>query len=126
MNLFEMIKEFHTKFGLEYSGKPRTLPRDLRNFRMDFMEEELSEYAIAASNNQDLHSELDALVDLVYVAIGTAYLQGFDFNEAFKRVHEANMKKIRVQRIADSKRKSQYDVVKPEGWTAPDLTDLVK
>lgn len=125
MNLFELIKEFHVKFELEYNGKPRTLPVDLRHFRLDFMEEELSEYAHASANGFK-HLELDALVDLVYVAIGTAYLQGFDFNEAFKRVHEANMQKVRAKRIADSKRKSQYDVIKPEGWVAPDLSDLVK
>jgi predicted HAD superfamily Cof-like phosphohydrolase len=125
MNLYDLIKEFHTKFGLEYKDKPRTLSRDLRNFRLDFMEEELAEYA-HASHQKDLAKELDALVDLVYVALGTAYLQGFNFNEAFKRVHEANMKKVRANKLTDSKRGSLYDVVKPEGWTAPDLTDLVK
>ena len=124
MNIFELIKEFHTKFGLEYNDKPRALPRDLRNFRIDFMEEELTEYAVSAANG-DKHGQLDALVDLVYVAVGTAYLHGFDFNEAFKRVHEANMKKVRATSFRDSKRGSVYDVVKPEGWTAPDLTDLV-
>jgi predicted HAD superfamily Cof-like phosphohydrolase len=126
MDLYALIKEFHTKFGLEYTGKPRTLSRDLRNFRMEFMEEELAEYAVAAAHHKQLHSELDALVDLVYVALGTAYLQGFDFNEAFKRVHEANMKKVRASSLTDSKRGSIYDVVKPEGWAAPDLSDLVK
>lgn len=125
MNVFELIKEFHTKYGLEYTGKPRELPRDLRNFRMDFMEEELSEYAVCIASG-DLHGQLDALVDLVYVVVGTAYLQGFDFNEAFRRVHEANMKKVKATSLKDSRRGSIHDVVKPAGWTAPDLTDLVK
>ena len=124
MNLFEMIKEFHIKFGLEYNGKPRTLPRDLRYFRLDFMEEELNEYAHASANGH-MHNELDALVDLVYVALGTAYLHGFDFNEGFRRVHEANMKKVRAVEVRESKRRSVYDVIKPEGWIAPDLSDLV-
>lgn len=124
MDVFALIKEFHTKFKLEYAGKPRSLPRDLGHFRMDFMEEELSEYAHAVGH-QDLEKQLDALVDLVYVAVGTAYLQGFDFNEAFKRVHEANMKKVRAVDVKDSKRRSVYDVIKPEGWTPPDLSDLV-
>ncbi len=125
MDLYALIKDFHTKFGLEYNDKPRTLPSDLRHFRIDFMDEEVAEYA-TASYDGNLHDQLDALVDLVYVALGTAYIQGFDFNEAFKRVHEANMKKVRANRLTDSKRGSLYDVVKPEGWTAPDLSDLVK
>jgi predicted HAD superfamily Cof-like phosphohydrolase len=124
MDPFECIKDFHKKFGLTYEGKPRTLPKDLRNFRTDFMEEELNEYAMAAAQ-ENKHDQLDALVDLVYVVLGTAYMQGFDFNEAFKRVHEANMKKVRAVTLKDSKRGSIYDVVKPEGWTAPDLNDLV-
>jgi predicted HAD superfamily Cof-like phosphohydrolase len=54
------------------------------------------------------------------VALGTAHYEDFDFNEAFKRVHEANMKKVRKP----SKR-SQWDVVKPEGWLAPNIKDCV-
>jgi len=125
MDLFALIKEFHTKFRLEYNDKPRALPKDLGYFRTEFMDEELSEY-VYATNIDDKEKQLDALVDLVYVAVGTAYLHGFDFNEAFRRVHEANMKKVRAVDVKDSKRRSTYDVVKPEGWTAPDLSDLVK
>jgi predicted HAD superfamily Cof-like phosphohydrolase len=125
MNLYDLIKEFHVKFELEYKDKPRTLPLELRHFRIDFMEEELVEY-IEASHSGNLEKQLDALVDLVYVALGTAHMQGFDFNEAFKRVHEANMKKIRATNAESSKRKSAFDVIKPPGWSPPDLSDLVK
>jgi predicted HAD superfamily Cof-like phosphohydrolase len=121
MNLFNDIKEFHEKFGLDYQGPPRQLDLELRVFRKDFMKEELTEYC----QSDDLHGQLDALVDLVYVALGTAYMQGFDFNEAWRRVHEANMKKVRADRADQSKRGSTFDVVKPPGWTAPDLRDLV-
>jgi len=133
-DLYKDIQEFHKKFKLEYDGDPRELPHKLFNFRLAFMQEELNEYrdaywfasAVPKNGKVDLEGQLDALVDLVYVAIGTAYMHGFDFNEAWRRVHEANMKKIRTQRISDSKRASEYDVVKPEGWTSPDLSDLCK
>ncbi len=75
---------------------------------------------------QGLADMLDALVDQVYIALGTAYLHGFNFNEAWRRVHEANMKKARVSSAVESRHGSAYDIVKPEGWTAPDHTDLVK
>lgn len=119
------IKDFHTKFRLTYDGPPRQLPYELVTFRAIFMHEELQEYGLAV-DDENLEKQLDALVDLVYVALGTAYLHGFDFNEAWRRVHTANMKKVRAESAVDSKRNSPFDVVKPEGWVAPDLSDLVK
>jgi len=68
--------------------------------------------------------QLDALVDLAYVVLGTAFMHGFDFNEAWRRVHAANMQKVRATSPDVSKRNSSLDVVKPEGWTPPDLSDL--
>lgn len=144
--LFADIAAFHEKFGLEYGGKPRFLPEELATFRIGFMAEELGEYCLddiaitegidvmfrellqenAVPQTVPLDKQLDALVDLVYVALGTAYLQGFNFNEAWRRVHEANMRKVRATRAEDSQRGSTSDVVKPVGWTAPDLSDLVR
>lgn len=119
------IQDFHEKFGLGYDQGPRALDRELHKFRQAFMQEELDEYE-AAHEADDLEGQLDALVDLAYVLLGTAYLQGLPFAEAWRRVHEANMAKVRVERAEDSKRGSTFDVVKPEGWTAPDHSDLVK
>ena len=123
--LTEDVKAFHEKFGLGYSGPPRQLTGDYHDFRQGFMQEELDEYQ-AAHEAGDLAGQLDALVDLVYVALGTAYLQAFPFGEAWRRVQAANMAKVRVERASDSKRGSTFDVVKPPGWAAPDHSDLVR
>lgn len=139
---FKDVAEFHRKFGLEYEGKPRALPRALQAFRDKFHREELREYGVAtqrlarllakqeeASIDDEVALELshalDALVDEMYVLLGTAYLHGFDFNAAWDRVHAANMAKVRAQRAADSKRKSRFDVVKPPGWQPPRIQPLV-
>jgi len=97
---------------------------ELEAFRVKFLYEELEEYveALAMANKAQA---LDALIDLIYVALGNAYLHGFKFDEGFWRVHEANMAKVRAERKGDSKRGTTYDIVKPAGWTAPDLGDLV-
>jgi len=139
-NLFHDIKAFHEKFGLTYNGPPRVLEEELAKFRVGFLAEELGEYCLDHQNTEELvhqvkenmapqnvplDKQFDALIDLVYVALGNAYLHGFDFNEGWRRVHEANMKKVRALRAVDSKRGSTYDVVKPEGWVPPSLTDLV-
>lgn len=138
------IFDFHFKFGLEYEGPPRVLPPDLAKFRIKFVDEEANEYCkheaaasaerfiltASASDpaNYAFHLEhmLDGLVDLVYVAIGTSHLHGFDFREAWRRVHAANMKKVRAKSADDSKRGSTWDVVKPEGWSPPSHIDLVE
>jgi predicted HAD superfamily Cof-like phosphohydrolase len=142
--MWDDIISFHTKYKLSYGGEPRLLPDDLHDFRVLFIGEELEEYAglpkgvLTDFLKQQLQSrgpqvdslkvredQLDALVDMTYVVFGTAYLQGFNFAEAWRRVHRANMSKIRVERIEDSKRGSAFDVVKPQGWKPPCHADLV-
>lgn len=124
VDMVQDILDFHKRYGLEYSGPPRALPEDLADFRKQFMFEEAIEYADACAVN-DQHEMFDALIDLVYVALGTAHLHGFDFAEGWKRVHAANMKKQRAKLAHESKRGTMYDVVKPEGWQPPNLSDLV-
>lgn len=113
------IRDFHVKFGLEYSGVPRLLPQDLADFRIKFLNEEFQEYIKAVAEN-DLEGSLDALVDLVYIALGTAYLQGLPFKAGWDIVQNCNMTKVRAAADgANSKRGSKYDIVKPEGWQGP-------
>lgn len=124
-DLFKDIQDFHEKFGLKYDGEPRFLDADHEMFRTMFLYEEMEEImdGIATSNMEEI---FDGLIDLVYVALGTAYLMGLDFNEGWRRVHEANMAKVRVDHPENSKRGSAFDVVKPEGWEPPYLTDLIR
>ncbi len=121
------IVEFHEKFMARYDGPPRDLPTDLQDFRLGFLEEELTEYEEEGVEKGDREKQFDALIDLVYVAIGTAYLNGFDFREGWRRVHAANMAKVIANPEGDSRshRDAKFDVVKPEGWTPPDHSDLV-
>jgi len=126
MDFFDKIKEFHVKFGIPHNEQPGFLGLEMQQFRIIALAEEFEEY-VDAVREKDLEGALDALVDLVYFALGTAYIHGFDrFDEAFDRVHEANMKKVRAERPSDSKRGTGFDVIKPEGWTAPRLTDLIE
>jgi len=124
---FKDIVDFHRKFGLE-PMKKEALDNDLATFRFAFMSEELDEWATADAD-RDLHGCLDGMIDLVYVALGTLVMHGFteaEMREAWRRVHEANMKKMRATSPGDSKRKTTYDVIKPRGWVPPDLSDLCR
>lgn len=143
-NPLKDIKEFHEKFELEYDGKPRILEPELGQFRIRFLQEELEEYVEAVNNAYanivhqamfgsgevapNMELMLDALIDLAYVLFGAVYLHGLheQFAEGWRRVHSANMKKERAPSADASKRGSKYDVIKPAGWKAPSLLDLVK
>lgn len=144
MSNFRKVCEFHEKMGVRRDGDPGALPGEIDPsalellkaardqirrtsngdwlpFRLEFMLEELIEYADAARAG-DLEGQLDALVDLAYVVYGTADQHGFDeFDAAFETVHRANLEKERGT-AGTSKRRSPFDVVKPPGWEPPDLS----
>lgn len=156
MSKFDDIRDFHNKYtglGEHRPAGPQELDDELALFRVGFMVEELAEYAQSSGfvnlarqlndlhdhikkksrwvvarteGGRDLEVQFDSLIDLTYVALGTAFHHGVDFDEGWRRVHEANMKKVLAKSADDSKRGYKFDVVKPKGWTPPDLSDLVK
>lgn len=147
-DVFNDIAQFHEHFGLEYNGDARNLEPRLQAFREKFILEEFAEFSRAVSDEHAIlqsaylsfaepeapliHEELtrareqqlDAIVDMMYVLLGYAYLRGWYVPEAWRRVHEKNMLKQRVM-PNDPRARSEWDVVKPAGWKAADLKDLV-
>jgi predicted HAD superfamily Cof-like phosphohydrolase len=124
---YELVSEFREKFGIDYHGPVRQLPGDVYELQVKRLYEELREYQDASHAN-DRAGQLDALVDLIYIALGTAELHGFDrFDEAFMEVHRANLKKLRAGPNGEgSKYLNPNDIYKPPGWAAPDLNKFVK
>ena len=126
---FDSVGRFHSKFGLPVAT-PGSVPRIVDDstflFRYQFLQEELQEL-LRAHRAGDLAEVADALVDLVYVALGTAHMYGVPFDEVFAEVQRANMSKERASGDGDgrSKRGSGLDVVKPEGWTPPDVAGAI-
>jgi predicted HAD superfamily Cof-like phosphohydrolase len=115
-----MVRDFHVKFGLPDGTED--VVRDAIAFRTKFLLEEVDEFVDSATA-ADRVGMLDALVDLVYVAQGTALFMGVtpeQWNEAMRAVHSCNMRKVRVERAEDSKRGSAFDVKKPPGWVGPE------
>jgi predicted HAD superfamily Cof-like phosphohydrolase len=89
------------------------------------MQEELDEF-IDAINRMDHADAFDALIDLVYVAMGTAHLFGYPWQDGWDEVQRANMTKQRAATADQSKRASTWDVVKPPDWTPPDIAGVLK
>lgn len=76
---------------------------------------------------QDLPKIADGLVDLVYVALGTAHLHGLNWPELFAEVQRANMTKERASGSHDKRsiRSHSLDVVKPEGFVPPRIVEVL-
>jgi len=116
----DLIARMHLKFGI--TSRHMRWTDEEKDFRIVAMQEELDEY-MDAETKED---ELDALLDLVIFAIGTAERQGMleVFEEGFRRVMRANCNK-NVGKNA-KRGNFQIDLVKPEHWKPPVLTDLVQ
>lgn len=140
----QMVEDFHKHFGIEYEGRPRVLDFETAMFRLKFTREEVSEWEkhfdgarfeldqrgqFAPDDANLVHhlaGMLDACADSIYVILGTAHLQGFNFREAFWRVHRANMKKIKNTNAASAEEAIKLRVIKPPGWQSPCHEDLVE
>ncbi len=122
--MIDYVAEFHAKFGLPDGTQGHLFDDvDAMVFRLNFLQEELDELAQAAEEG-DRVKAFDALIDLVYVAYGTALFIGITpemWSKGMRAVHRANMSKVRAERADQSKRGSTFDVVKPQGWVAPDF-----
>ena len=131
MTNYDDVRAMHEEMDLRgdvvfrYDGPPRVLDLELSQMRQNFMQEELDEYEEAAANG-NLAEQFDALLDLVVVALGTAYLQGLPWQDGFDRVHAANWLKRPARDAEESKRRYGMDLVKPDDWLPPVLDDLVK
>ena len=87
----------------------------------NLISEEFDELVASTTKTDDL----DALIDILVVTIGAIHSLGADAEGAWKEVMSTNFAKIdkqtgRVRKREDGK------VLKPAGWTPPDLEQFVK
>ena len=121
--MINKVREFQ-KIGLQkVNDKPTVNEFKDCSLRFELAREENMEYISACYDGNKVEI-LDALVDQMYVLLGTINFHGMQdiFNEAFNRVHENNMTKFpngKVLRNPDGK------ILKPEGFKAVDLKDLI-
>lgn len=121
--MIQYVLEFNQKFGLPL-GDVDVLMEDThaQEYRIKFLQEELDELR-EALEQRDKVKMFDALLDMAYVIYGTALFAGVSVEQwhvGFMAVHQANMAKVRVAKPEESKRRSAFDVRKPEGWTPPE------
>lgn len=89
----KQVADFCTAFNCTVSEKPTTsVPEEVRAIRVALLREEVSELEVAC----DIVGVLDALVDIMYVLIGTVHTYGLQsvIEDAFDEVHWSNMSKL--------------------------------
>jgi hypothetical protein len=118
------INKMHEHYGVHEKMKDLTpeMLREYIKFRFRFLEEELTEgyAAIEESNPEEI---VDALIDLVVVAIGTLNLFGINEAEAWDQVLVANMNKEVGIKASRPNKFGLPDLIKKEGWVGPDHSD---
>lgn len=114
------VEKFHEKFGQLVGLAPRFLAVRKAEERGRFLQEELDEY-LEGVRDGDLAKQADSLIDLVYVAKGTAVMQGLPWRELWDDVHAANMRKV----PGTTHRGNLVDVCKPEGWVGPKTFEIL-
>jgi predicted HAD superfamily Cof-like phosphohydrolase len=88
------------------------------------IDEEVTELkeAIAAGDQLEI---LDALEDIMVVTIGAIHSAGMDGEGAWKEVMKTNFAKI-DKKTGKVRKREDGKVLKPVGWTPPDLKPYVK
>ena len=109
MSVYELVHEFHDKYGLPISiADEQLLDTGDITVREKIITEEYNEVMEAlkeleivllsteSTDTQILNAHthmLKELCDLVYVAVGTSVSFGYSFDDGFKSVHTSNMTK---------------------------------
>ena len=94
------------------------------NLYTSLIQEEVDELW-AANANADNVECLDALIDILVVTIGAIHSIGADGEGAWKEVMKTNFAKIDKE-TGKVRKREDGKVLKPLGWTPPDLKPFVK
>lgn len=108
---YELVKNFQKMAGQPIGEYPQFLSRQRCNIRCKWMREEIEEF----ENGNTVYEQADAIMDLLYYALGTLVEMGVKPDELFLLVHEFNVKKI-IGKQCDNDGK----IMKPYGWHHPD------
>ena len=117
------VMNFHNACSVPVLDHPEWPAEARIELRKDILEEEYKEL-MSAIQSRDMVKTADGIADLIYVAIGTALEFGIPIDRVWAEVQRANMAKRdpatgRVRYREDGK------VLKPEGWTPPNIAEIV-
>jgi predicted HAD superfamily Cof-like phosphohydrolase len=121
----KQLKEFHKVYNLPIRSIPTIIPQKEFNLRHRILREEVFELLIA-QKNKDIVEVADAIIDCMYILIGTAVQFGIadKLEDCFNEIHRSNMSKLNEQgkpiMRADGK------VLKGNLYSPPNLSPILK
>jgi predicted HAD superfamily Cof-like phosphohydrolase len=119
MNVFQDQAKFMEACG-QTTDK---LNADQLSLYMKLIVEEMEEL-LEGYGKRDEVETFDAILDIIVVCIGFGLSAGWDMTAGWKEVVRSNMAKIDpVTGLV--KRREDGKILKPEGWTAPDLEKIL-
>ena len=115
-NMLNDVADFHELILKDPAEQvPTLISAEYCVERVSFLHEELTELMDAAQEG-NIVGVSDALADIVYVALGTAYKMGLPFDEIWAAVQSANMHKV----AGPTRRGNKVDAMKPPTWIGPE------
>lgn len=110
---WEAVKQFQITFGHPVAEAPTMLDRERAQKRYNWMLEEINEFIEA----DEIVEQADAMIDVIYFALGTLVEMGIKPDALFDIVQSANMAKL----WPDGK--PHYNIegktIKPPTWEDP-------
>jgi len=143
------IWEFHRAGEVPALAIPGFPSQERIDLRKSLIQEEVGE-TLKALDERDLVEVADGIADSIVVLVGTALELGIDLTAVWDEVHRSNMAKfpecpkcwgsgqVGVDEEHDRRchacggrgtqllRRDDGKIMKPEGWTAPDITSILK
>ncbi|MBQ0134120.1 MAG: hypothetical protein KBS46_03190 [Clostridiales bacterium] len=107
------VREFQRCFGHPYADKPTMLAAERAKVRAEWMREEIDEFLEA----DEIVEQADAMIDLMYFALGSLVEMGVKPDRLWQIVQDANMAKL----WSDGKPHHREDgkTIKPPTWEDP-------
>lgn len=116
MSPFEQIETFYREVvQLPIPTQPTRLTTDQKLSAIEHWHEEINEFRFA----ETLEDEIDACIDLAWLALGRVVEMGADLPGHFAEVMRANMERV-PGRNPKRPLSTGFDAIKPVGWRGPD------
>lgn len=151
MSDYEKVRDFTVQAGQQCSDEPTPMTKDEVKFLLRMCLSELQELALTVcgsvdesvellseslktidkspyvpltTNDELIAAQADSIVDLWYYGLNAFAKKSVDLSKIFNVVHESNMDK-RDPVTKKFIRREDGKILKRDGWTAPDITQVV-
>lgn len=115
------LKEFHKAFNCVINEFPTIVDKETALLRVKLVVSESAELTEAIAN-EDIVEIFDAIIDLLYVILGTAHSYGLAnfLLEGFRQVHYNNMSKLGED--GKPMKDKAGKIIKPDNYKPVDLS----